>query len=137
MATIAIIGDGPGGLSAALFLAKAGHDTHVFGTDGTVMNYAHLYNYLGIESISGTEFQQRARAQVAERGAVLVDAEVSGVTAMAPGFDVATEQPTLRSDYLVLREGKAAPLAMSLASNRTASGSSSIATGAPRCRAST
>ena len=59
-ATIGIVGDGPGGLSAALFLAKAGHDVTVYGRDATAMNYAYLYNYLGFPEISGTEFQRAA-----------------------------------------------------------------------------
>ena len=45
MATIAIIGDGPGRLSAALFIARAGHEVTVYGADETVMHYAFLNNY--------------------------------------------------------------------------------------------
>jgi thioredoxin reductase len=46
MARVNIVGDGPGGLSAALFLAKNGHEVKVFGQDTTAMNFAYLYNYL-------------------------------------------------------------------------------------------
>ena len=63
MASVAIVGDGPGGLSAALFLAKNGHEVTVFGTDKTAMNWAYLHNYLGISEIAGTEFQTIARGQ--------------------------------------------------------------------------
>ncbi len=64
MAHIAIVGDGPGGLSAALFLAKAGQTVTVFGTDETARHYAYLHNYLGIAEISGSDFQRVARDQV-------------------------------------------------------------------------
>jgi thioredoxin reductase (NADPH) len=63
MASITIVGDGPGGLSAALFLAKAGHTVTVYGQDNTAMHYAYLRNYLGLPEISGSEFQQAARSQ--------------------------------------------------------------------------
>src|SRR5688500_15938331 len=53
MPTVIVIGDGPGGLSAALFLAKNKVDVVVFGEDKTAMNYAHLKNYLGLPEIGG------------------------------------------------------------------------------------
>ena len=114
MAEIAIIGDGPGGLSAALFLAKAGHTVRVYGEDKTVMHYAYLYNYLGIPDVSGTEFQRRARAQVAALGVELVDDPATSVVAAGERFSVTTEGGALEVDYLVLSEGKRAPLAASL-----------------------
>jgi thioredoxin reductase len=115
MASIVIVGDGPGGLSAALFLAKGGHHVTVFGTDGTAMHYAYLYNYLGIPEISGSEFQQVARDQVAGFGAALRDEEVTAVSAGDDGFAVTTAGgETIRGDYLILTEGKAPALARSL-----------------------
>ncbi|MEM7288021.1 MAG: FAD-dependent oxidoreductase [Actinomycetota bacterium] len=114
MTSIAIVGDGPGGLSAALFLAKAGHDVRVYGTDDTAMNFAYLYNYLGIEAISGTDFQLAARAQVAAQGAELIAETVTAVSASGDGFEVTTENGSWTADHLVLSEGKAAPLAGSL-----------------------
>ncbi|MEM9745371.1 MAG: FAD-dependent oxidoreductase [Actinomycetota bacterium] len=114
MTTIGIVGDGPGGLSAALFLAKAGHDVTVYGADGTVMHYAYLHNYLGAPDVSGSDFQQRAREQAEAQGATIVATEVSAVAASADGFAITTESGTATVDHLVLSEGKSAPLAESL-----------------------
>lgn len=113
MARVIIVGDGPGGLSAALFLAKNDQDVTVFGTDKTAMNYAHLYNYLGLPEIAGTEFQQVARGQVSAVGATLLDEEVSAVAA-GESFKVKTDSGEHVADYLILTEGKNPELALSL-----------------------
>ena len=61
MSSALIIGDGPGGLGAALYLAKNEIKTTVFGQNETPMHYAMLYNYLGIPEMTGTEFQKIAQ----------------------------------------------------------------------------
>lgn len=91
MADVLIIGDGPGGLSAALLLAKNDMDVAVFGTDETPMHKAKLYNYLGIEEITGSEFQARARAQVEGFGAALHEARVASLAHGEGGFTLTTE----------------------------------------------
>lgn len=112
---IGIVGDGPGGLSAALFLAKAGHEVVVFGRDATAMNYAYLYNYLGLPEIDGKEFQRIAREQAAGQGANLVDATVTAVERSGDRFHLVVEGlDPIDVDYLILTEGKNAPLADSL-----------------------
>ena len=121
MASIAIVGDGPGGLSAALFLAKAGHDVTVFGTDETAMNFAYLYNYLGIPEMSGTDFQAVAKGQVAGFGADLRAEKVTSVS-VGESFEVTTDSGTTSSDYLVLTEGKNPELARSLGVETTEDG---------------
>jgi thioredoxin reductase len=113
VASIAIVGEGPGGLSAALFLAKNGHEVTVFGTDKTAMNYAELHNYLGIPEIAGTSFQRVAKRQVAEFGATLREEEVTSVE-VDNGFVVTTESRSVTADYLILSEGKNPVLARSL-----------------------
>lgn len=113
MASISIVGDGPGGLSAALFLAKNGHEATVFGQDNTAMNFAYLYNYLGIPEIAGDEFQKIARQQVQQVGANLLDEEVASVTTNGR-LQVSTASGAFDSDYLILTEGKNPELARSL-----------------------
>lgn len=116
MPDVIVIGDGPGGLSAALFLAKNKMDTVVYGQDTTAMNYALLKNYLGIAEMLGSDFQRVARAQVAKFGGRLREDRVASVAAGAggrwtvtsDGGDVATAR------YLILSEGKAPRLALQL-----------------------
>jgi thioredoxin reductase (NADPH) len=112
---VLIVGDGPGGLSAALFLAKAGRQVELFGQDETAMNWAMLYNYLGIEAISGKDFQARARAQAQSRGVRLRTERVTAIAFSADGF-LATldtgEQVAAR--YVVLSEGKNPVLARAM-----------------------
>ena len=121
MARVIVIGDGPGGLSAALFLAKNGQSVKVFGTDKTAMNYAHLFNYLGILEISGTDFQKVARQQVESYGAELIQEEVTSL--VINGLFVAnSESGSHEADYLVLTEGKNPELARSLGLDRDESG---------------
>jgi thioredoxin reductase len=115
MASVVIVGDGPGGLSTALFLAKNGQDVIVLGQDKSSMHYAMLYNYLGIEQITGTEFQKVARRQIRNFGATIVDQQVSAVERSGEGFAVKTENgESYSSDYLVIAEGKGLVLAKSL-----------------------
>ena len=121
MASVAIVGDGPGGLSAALFLSKNGHDVTVFGTDETAMNWAYLYNYLGLPEIAGTEFQRIAKEQVTSFGTRLVEEEVTSVVA-SDRFSLTSESGVVESDYLILTEGKNPELARSLGLAQDAGG---------------
>lgn len=123
MTDVIIVGDGPGGLSAALFLAKNGKDVNVFGQDKTAMHYAKLYNYLGIPEITGSEFQQIAREQVQKFGADLQDQQVVGVERAANDFVVTTENGERHeSHYLIIAEGKSLKLAESLGLSKTDEG---------------
>jgi thioredoxin reductase (NADPH) len=112
---VAVVGDGPGGLSAALFLARGGKSVTVFGEDKTAMNYALLRNYLGIPEILGTEFQKVARNQVARFGATLTSTHVESIQAGPSGFVLKLaggSEQTARC--VVLSEGKAPKLAKQL-----------------------
>lgn len=112
---VAIIGDGPGGLSAALFLAKNGLSAVVYGQDKTAMHWALLKNYLGVEEISGTDFQAIAKKQVERFGARLENRHVAAVGQENGAFRVTLEGgESITARYLILSEGKAPKLAQQL-----------------------
>ena len=106
MADVLIVGDGPGGLSAALFLAKNEKEVIVLGQNKTFMHTALVYNYLGIPEIPGPEFQDIARKQVEGFGARIVDVEVSGIEKTSAGFVVsARDGDKYEAKYLILATG--------------------------------
>jgi len=115
MADVAIVGGGPAGLSAGLFAGKNGLDTVLFDTDDTWMHKAHLFNYLGVGSVGGSEFMATARQQVDDFG---VDRhqgeEVTGVAESGDGFTVTTEDGEYEADYVVLATGASRDLAEAL-----------------------
>ncbi|WP_435194453.1 FAD-dependent oxidoreductase [Natronomonas sp. EA1] len=115
MPTVAVVGGGPAGLSAALFTAKNGLDTVLFDTDETWMHKAHLFNYLGIDSEDGTEFIEGAREQADSFGVERHQGtKVTGVASSDEGFTVSTENGDHEADYLVLATGANRALAEEL-----------------------
>ncbi len=115
MVHVAVVGGGPAGLSAALFTSKNGLDTTVFDTDKTWLHKAHLFNYLGIRSMDGDVFMQRAREQAtADHGVDIRETKVTGIEASGEGFTVSTEEADHDADYLVLATGANRDLAEDL-----------------------
>ena len=106
MVDVAIVGGGPAGLSAGLFTAKNDLDTVVFDTDETWMHKAHVYNYLGIDQIGGSQFMEQARDQVESFDADLrVGEEVTGVEEDGDGFTVTTDDGEYDATYVVFATG--------------------------------
>ncbi len=123
MTRIVVVGDGPGGLSAALFLAKKGMTVTVFGKNETALHYALLYNYLGIPEVAGPEFARVAREQVSHFGAVLAGQNITRIEKTADGFVCTTEDGTTHSsEFVVLAEGKGLKLARTLGLAETDAG---------------
>jgi thioredoxin reductase len=114
MTDVIVVGGGPAGLGAALFTAKNGLDTVVFDTDDTWMHKAHLFNYLGIESVDGSAFMEDAREQVAAFGAELREEEVTGAAEFEDHFLVETDEADYEADYLILATGSDRSLAQDL-----------------------
>lgn len=110
MTSTIVIGDGPAGLSAALFLAKNDHHVTVYGGDETAMHWAHLHNYLGVPDIGGSAFQAVARQQAVDKGATLVEEVVTAVRVEGDRFAVSTEgtHTDTSADYLIIAGGKTA-----------------------------
>jgi thioredoxin reductase len=114
MTQVTVIGGGPAGLSAALFTAKNGLETTVYDTDETWMHKSHLFNYLGIDSMDGTEFMEASREQVEGFGVDILDLEVTDVSPDGDAFLVETGSDERDADYVVLATGADRSLAESL-----------------------
>lgn len=124
---VIVVGDGPGGLSAALFLAKSGLQVVVYGQDKTAMHWALLKNYLGFPEIMGSEFQRIAREQVTALGARIEGARVESVAQTASGFEATLEGGAkAQARFLILSEGKSPKLAHQLKLQTEASGAVTV-----------
>ncbi|WP_432798053.1 FAD-dependent oxidoreductase [Poriferisphaera sp. WC338] len=110
-----IIGDGPGGLSAALYLAKAGHHVDVFGTNKTPMHVAMIHNYLGAPNITGPDFMALSRKQTEDMGAHLYEDNITKLALTDDGFTAFTESGgSHHSKYLIIACGNKPKLAEDL-----------------------
>jgi thioredoxin reductase (NADPH) len=115
MADVAIVGGGPAGLTAGLFLQKNGQEATVFDTDDTWMHKAHLFNYPGIGSVDGTAYLETLRAQVDSFGVTREQGvEVTDVSSEAEGFTITTDDGDVEADYVVLATGANRELAETL-----------------------
>ena len=110
-----IIGEGPGGLSAALFLARGEQEVVVYGEGKTAMRWAQLNNYLGIASTHGLDFQNFSRQQVQSAGASIQDVRITALERSDDGFVATTKDgDRVTATHVILSEGRAPKLGKAL-----------------------
>ncbi len=78
---VLIIGNGPAGISAALYVARAGLKCAVIGKDGGALEKAEkIENYYGLEEpVSGPELIEIGKKQAKNLGVELISDEVVGI----------------------------------------------------------
>ena len=102
-----IIGKGPAGLSAALYVRRAGFTPLVIGRDSGALGQSHrIENYFGLEQpISGDELFRRGLAQVERLGIEVISDEVVSVRE-TNGFRVSTAAGRIASARTILLAAK-------------------------------
>ena len=102
-----IIGKGPAGISASLYLARAGYRVLVFGKDkGALERAEKIENYYGFpEPLSGAELVDRGIDQALRLGVTVVAEEVTGI-GIEDSFLVKTPQGEYRAKVVLLASGK-------------------------------
>lgn len=107
MKDIIIIGQGPAGLSAALYACRANHSALVIGKGGGALEKAHkIENYFGLEQpLSGKELLKIGKAQARSLGATLVDDEVVNISAKNGAFFVDTIRDHFEGKTIILAAG--------------------------------
>lgn len=123
MSDVIIIGDGPAGLSAALFLAKREKKVTVIGPNKTPVHRAFFWNYPGIDEIDGPDLIAVQRRQAEKFGATLVDAEATAIERNADGFVVTDSTGNShKAPYVIYAAGRARDLAVQLGAATNADG---------------
>jgi thioredoxin reductase len=75
-----VVGAGPAGLSASLFLARYRHRVVTFHHNSPRNEYSHgVHGFLGHHGIAPAELLQRGRSEVTEHGGLIVEAGVTKV----------------------------------------------------------
>jgi len=82
MSNVIIIGNGPAGISTALYTTRAGIDTTIIGKDtGSLGKASEIENYYGFEQpISGKDLIQNGIVQAKRLGAKILTDEVVGIS---------------------------------------------------------
>lgn len=106
MTDVIIIGNGPAGLSAALYILRAGFTVTVIGKDnGSLTKAEKIENYFGLEHpLSGNELVEIGIRQVKELGGTLLKEEVVGIS-WNNTYTVSTTTGSYESKALILSTG--------------------------------
>lgn len=103
-----IIGAGPAGMNAALYLKRAGIDALIIEKDipgGEMLKTNKIENYFGFESIDGGELALRMSKQIKNLGVKIIKDRVLKVI-KKDKFIVETEKNILEADYVIVATGR-------------------------------
>lgn len=102
-----IIGAGPTGISAALYLFKLNHDVMVFGRDHSQLTESDIIdNYYGVKPISGPDLIKEGIEQARSLGIKVHLCSVIDVDPIEGGYEVKTAHGNFQAKTLVVATGK-------------------------------
>ena len=107
MADVLVLGNGPAGISAAIYAARAGLSVTVIGRDGGSLAKADkVENYYGFaEPVTGEDLHLAGIAQAARLGAKMVTGEVLSIGYAADGFEVGIADARYEAPAVILATG--------------------------------
>ncbi|MFX0100420.1 MAG: NAD(P)/FAD-dependent oxidoreductase [Candidatus Hodarchaeota archaeon] len=105
-----VLGAGPAGLSAAIYLKRSNVDTLIIrGKVPSALRKAHkIENYAGISSISGPELLDRMIKQVKDLGVEILDDDVLALTLTMDPKMASTKTAFITADTIIIATGKGA-----------------------------
>jgi thioredoxin reductase (NADPH) len=105
---VIIIGGGPAGLAAAIYIARAELSPFMFAGapyGGQLMLTSEVENYPGFESILGPELIEKMRSQAKKFGTRMVDENVIRVNLAKQPFEIATINQAYQTKSLIIATG--------------------------------
>ena len=108
MIDIAIIGAGPGGMTAALYASRAGYKTLIFEkmTAGGQMGLTNLIeNFPGLAKTTGFDLAMTLSEQIKNFKAEMISAEVSKIEKREEGYKIVTSSETYEAKTVILALG--------------------------------
>lgn len=113
---VVVAGGGAAGLSAAIFLARAGVSVAVFDrAESSLRRVEKVFNYLGFpDGIGGTDLLVQGRRQAERFGAAVHETSIDTVTRASDGFAIAAGGAAHECAYFIIASNKRTDLATSL-----------------------
>lgn len=111
MYDVAIIGAGPTGASAALFIAKAGKKTLVIDANQSITKRAWIENHYGVAEISGPDLVENGKKQAAKFGAEIVAGKAVLIKQDGDGFSIQTDSEAYAAKRVIIATGLGTDLA--------------------------
>lgn len=106
MYDVIVIGNGPAGISADIYILRANLKTAVIGKDGGALEKADIIqNYYGIEQISGKELVSNGINQAKKLGAEYINEEVVALESKDNIFKVVTNLNEYLAKAVVIATG--------------------------------